>query len=467
PYFTAISKSNLKTSILLSWLTGIVFFAGVTYWFTNYSFVFWFPILGLLSIFFIFYGAIFWLIYSKVRWPFLRIFLISSIWISVEFLRHRTFLAFPWGVMGYSQHNYLPLMQISKLTGVLGVSLLIILFNLCMAEIIIHFTCKRAFKFQVLFSSVAIVVLVASNALFGSIYFKGKDKKYLGEKLDVAIVQPNISFDDKFETGTAVLIPDKTGSRDKYFAEGTDLVVYPESVIWGDIELERNKEFRDWVKNTAQKENLYFLMGQILWNENEEYFNTVQLYSPDLKILGRYNKIHPLPCAEYMPYPKALGFLSFMNIAKLNITPANQVILIEFPGKGEIGSNICFESTLQIISRTYRKSGANVLLTLTDTAGFKNSIVAWHHIIFSRVRAIENNSFMIHSGNNGISAVIDPDGRILIKTELVKKEVIYGSIYFDDNKSFYSIHGELILYLYYGIVFILLLFYLAKVKRAG
>ena len=76
-------------------------------------------------------------------------------------------------------------------------------------------------------------------------------------------------------------------------------------------------------------------------------------------------------------------------------------------------------------------------MTLTDTAGFKNSIVAWDHLIFSRVRAIENNSFMIHSGNNGISALIDPNGRILIKTELVKKEVIYGSIYFDNNKSFF------------------------------
>ena len=177
--------------------------------------------------------------------------------------------------------------------------------------------------------------MVLSNAAFGYIYFKAKDKKYTGEKLDIAIVQPNISFDDKFETGTGVLIPDKTGRRGKYFPESTDLVVYPESVIWGDIDLERNKEFHDWVKNTAKKENLYFLMGQILWNENKEYYNTVQLYSPDLKILGRYNKIHPLPCAEYMPYPKALGFLSFMNIAKLNITPANQVILIEYPGKGK------------------------------------------------------------------------------------------------------------------------------------
>ena len=462
PYFIVISKSNLKTSIFFSWLTGIIFFAGVTYWFTNYSYTFWIPILGLLSIFFIFYGIIFWLIYSKIKWPVLRVLMISSIWIAVEFLRHRSFLAFPWGVMGYSQHNYLPVMQVSKLTGVLGVSLLIVLFNLCVAEIVIYFIYKQSFKSQAMFSFIIIALLALSNAIFGYIYIKAMDSRYSGEKLNIAIVQPNISFDDKFETGTGVLIPDKTGDDGRYFLEDTDLVIFPESVIWGDISLERNKEFHDWVKNTAQKENLFFLMGQILWNEKQEYYNTVQLYNPELKILGRYNKMHPLPCAEYMPYPKALGFLSFMNIAKLNITPANRYILIEYPGKGNIGSNICFESTLQIISRTYRKLGANVLLTLTDTAGFKNSSVAWYHLIFSRVRAIENNSFMIHSGNNGISAIIDSYGMILNRTDLLKKDVIYGSVYFNSNRSFYSMHGELIIYFYYGISFFILLLYLVK-----
>jgi len=356
-------------------------------------------------------------------------------------------------------------MQISKLTGVLGVSLIIVLFNLCVAETILYFVYQKSFKCQVFFSFIFITLLVVLNAASGYIYIKAKEGKYSGEKLNVAIVQTDITFDDKFETGTGVLIPDKTGEDSKYFREGTDLVVFPESVIWGDIELERNKAFYDWVKKTAKDENLYFIMGQILWNENKNYYNTVQLYNPDLKILGRYNKIHPLPCAEYMPYPNVLGFLSFMNIAKLNITPASQFILIKYPGKGSIGINICFESTLQIISRTYRKMGANVLMTLTDTAGFKDSIVAWQHLIFSRVRAIENSSFMIQSGNNGISAIVDPYGRILAQTDLVKKEVLYGSIYFNNNKSFYTCNGELLLYVYYGIVFILLLFYLTKIKN--
>jgi apolipoprotein N-acyltransferase len=323
------------------------------------------------------------------------------------------------------------------------------------------------FKNPLFLSGAVIVLLIIINALAGAIYLKINGNKYYGKKLDIVMIQPAVSFDDKFEVDSGVLIPDETGSSGKYFKDGTDLLIYPESVIWGTLEREENKTFYRWVKDTVKDEDLYLMMGQILWDENENYYNSVCLYNKDLKLLGRYNKIHPLPCAEYMPYPDVLGFFSFLNVAKLNITPSDKFILIRYPGMGDIGSNICFESTLQIISKTYRKMGADILFTFTDTAGFKNSIVGWHHLIFSRVRAIENNSFMVHSGNNGVSAIVDPYGRILCRTSIGTREVLYGSVYFNNNKSFYSKYGELILYIYCVAVFAILLFYVFKNLAAG
>jgi apolipoprotein N-acyltransferase len=492
PYFIIISSCNLRWAVFFSWFTGICFFAGITYWFTTYSFVFWFPILGILSLSFVFFGVAFYFVYPKIKAPVLRIMLISSIWAAVEFFRHRTFLAFPWGVLGYSQHNYLSVMQISKLTGVLGVSILIVLFNLCIAELLIYFinskkqgvftglfyytkkTLNRTttkVMIPVIFITATVIINICAGAIYltlndnnysGSGGNSGNTAGYTGTQLNVALVQPNITFEAKFDTDTDVLIPQKAVDDGKYFKSGTELVVFPESVIWGSIELDRNNSFYKWVKNTAKNESLHFIMGQILWDEQENYYNTVQLYTPDLQIIGRYNKMHPLPCAEYMPYPNALGFLSFMNIAKLNITPVREFVLIDYPGKGKIGANICFESTLPLISRTFRKMGADVLFTFTDTAGFKDSEAARYHLVFSQVRAIENNSFMVHSGNNGISAIIDSNGKILAQTSLVKKEVIYGTIYLNSNKSFYSRFGELIIYIYFALTFIYLLIYIVR-----
>ena len=228
PLFVVLSISTLCQSVLFSWFSGILFFAGVTGWFTRYSFIYWLPIIGFLSLYFLFYGVIFYFIYSKVRWPYVRILLISAIWIAGEYLRHRTFLAFPWGVLGYSQHGFLPLMQLTKITGILGISLLIILINLSLSEIIreylLAFADKKAsmaskqeknplhnrrhgkylkqIKPYISFSVTAMLAIIV--LLSGAIYIRLYDYESKMNKINVALVQTNISFDDKYKKDSGV-----------------------------------------------------------------------------------------------------------------------------------------------------------------------------------------------------------------------------------------------------------------------
>jgi len=461
PYLVAIYYSNLKQTVFFSFILGLVYFAGVTYWFIEYSFIFWIPIVGYLTIFTIFFGIVLYFIYSKINWSALRISLISSVWLAIEFFRNRTFLAFPWGVLAYSQHNYLAIMQLVKITGVYGVSLILILFNSAIAETIINFIKIKKINFKYLLAIICLITLIVISGFINiNIYrknFENKDYK----RINIAMVQPNISFDEKFERDSGTIIPDPYSSKN-YFKNGTELIVFPESVIWGT--LERNKTFKEWVAKTIKNENLYLIMGQILWDNKNNYYNSVVLYSPDLGMVGRYNKIHPLPCAEYMPYPHILGFLSFLNIAKLNITPVREFSMINYPGKGKLGINICFESTLPIISKTFRHKGADAIFVFTDDAGFKHSIASWHHVIFSRVRAIENNCYVVHSSSMGISAVINPIGEIISKTELGKKEVLYQTIYLNSEKSFYSRYGDITMYIYFGFSFVFLCIYIFIIR---
>jgi len=461
PYLIVIYHSSLKQNVFFSFLFGIIYFVGVTYWFTAYSFVFWLPILGYLTIFPILIGIIFYFVYSKIKLPVLRIILISAVWLAIEFFRNRTFLAFPWGVLAYSQHDYLPIMQMTKITGIYGVSLLIILFNCALAETIITFVkIKRInFKYILAIGSLIVVVIIAGFINI-SVYKKDFDEKDYKE-INTAMVQTNITFDKKFKKDSGVLIPNSYDTKN-YFKEDTELVVFPESVIWGP--LEQNKTFNEWTVKTIEKENLYLIMGQILWDDKENYYNSVVLYSPDSEIIGRYNKIHPLPCGEYMPYPNILGFLSFLDVAKLHITPSREFSMIDYPGKGELGINICFESTLPVISRTFRHDGAEAIFVFTDDAGFDHSIASWHHVIFSRVRAIENSCYVVHSSNMGISAVINPIGEIVSKTELGEKAVLYETIYLNDEKSFYSRFGNIIMYIYFGVSFAFSCIYIVIIK---
>jgi len=343
PFFISLRYSNLRQTVLSSFILGLSYFAGVTYWFTEYSFVFWLPILAILSSYIAILGIALYYINAKIKSPALRIMLISAAWMAVEFFRSRTFLAFPWGLLAYSQHDYLPIMQIAGITGIYGVSLILILFNTSLAETVTGIIKEKKFSLGQLRYVLPVMGLVAAVLIYGLINMDlYRNEPQEGQSIDIALVQTNITFDDKFEKDSGVLIPEPY-SDDRYFRKGTELVVYPETVLWGT--LERNKTFGDWVKETIKAEDLYFVTGQILWDDGN-YYNTVNLYSPDAEIMGRYNKIHPLPCAEYMPYPDILFMFRFLNIARTNITPVTDFEMIEYPGKGMLGTNICFESTL-------------------------------------------------------------------------------------------------------------------------
>ena len=99
-----------------------------------------------------------------------------------------------------------------------------------------------------------------------------------------------------------------------------------------------------------------------------------------------------------------------------------------------------------------------------------DSIAPWNHLIFSKVRAIENGVYVVHCTNTGISGIISPDGNILTKTKLLTKDVMYGSIYLIPEKTFYAKFGNLLLFLYLGAVsagtFIFLLSRKIRKRRA-
>ena len=198
-YLVAIYYSNLKQTVFFSFILGLVYFASVTYWFTTYSFAFWLPIVGYLTIFIIFFGIVLYFIYSKIKWPALRISLISAVWLAIEFFRNRTFLAFPWGMLAYSQHNYLALMQMVKLTGVYGVSLILILFNSTIVETIISFIKFKKINFKYLLAIICLVVLIVVSGFININIYKKNFKGNVYKKINIAMVQPNISFDEKFE----------------------------------------------------------------------------------------------------------------------------------------------------------------------------------------------------------------------------------------------------------------------------
>jgi len=453
PLLFVIYKSNLKQTFTFSLICGIGFFAGVTYWMTVLPVKFtWILFVPLLSVIFLVYGTAIYYIYKKINQPYIRMFLIPAVWIMVEFLRSQTLLAFTIGILGYTQHNFLPLMQITRFTGIYGVSFIVILFNTAIFETIIFSIKNRKAIFKYLIISISVLLIFV---IYGIVSVNNNLNRVIKNKgygeIKLAVVQPNVLFGQKYSRKGIEVIPEPY-SNYSYFKEGTELAVFPESMLWG--LMDESKDFKKWVKEILKKEDMYLLIGQYSHDEEfKEYYNSAFLYNSNLEVAGRYDEIHPVPFSQYMPYPKVLGFLKFLDFSIVNLIPGNDWSPIEYPGKGKLAINICYESTLPSIARNIRNNGAEAIFVLSDNSSLDGSIAPWNHLIFSKVRAIENGCYMVHCANTGISAIISPDGEMVVRSDLMSKTVLYGSIYLIPEKTFYSRFGDLLIFLYLGIVF--------------
>ena len=142
-----------------------------------------------------------------------------------------------------------------------------------------------------------------------------KEKGY--SEIKLAVVQANVIFGQKYSNKGLEIIPEPY-SDCSHFKEGTELVVFSESALWGFID--ENKDFKTWAQEILENEPVYLLIGQYIHNEERtEYYNSALLYDDSLKVIGRYDEIHPVPFSQYMPYPRVLGFLDFIDFSTTNL----------------------------------------------------------------------------------------------------------------------------------------------------
>ena len=448
PFLFAIKGSSLKMTVLCSFICGLGFFTGMTYWLVELYIKYTWPLIAaILSIYFIIFGIAAYFIINKIQNAYLRIFMIPALWILIEFVRSYTFMAFTIGILGYSQHNFLPLMHITRFTGIYGVSFIILIFNMALFETIIYFNRNRRFKLKFLvigFSILFLFIIYGINSVNQTLDRIVREKGYT--RVNIASVQPRILFGNKYSEKGLEVIPERY-SPDFYFKPGTELVIFPESALWGNID--ENPVFSEWALDAMEEEDLNILIGQYTHDGKEEvWHNSILLYDRQLNILGKYDEVHPVPFSQYMPYPDILGFLRFLDFSIVNLEAGKDLTPIMLPSKGYLGFNICYESTLPYIARQFRNNGAEAIIVVLDDSSLGDSIAAWHHLIFSKIRAIENGCYVVHSSITGFSAIISPDGDIMEKADLMEKDVIYGEIYLMENKTFYAKYGDLLLYIY-------------------
>ncbi len=352
-------------------------------------------------------AACFTLKYVSKNFPSLNILTYPLIWTFFEWLRTIGPFGISAGDIGYSQAPFLPLIQIASFATVFGVTSLIVMVNALIAEIIGSGR-KRA----------AIYLFIAILLPFFS-YLWGNSQMSVPVKgsrtVKVMVIQGNIPQEQKLATryNNDIFAIHEELTRGAT-GEKPDLVIWPESVVLS--YLADNALLFPRVQKLARDTKAYLLIGTPFYTAKSDTYNSIICVSPSGEITGRYDKQRIVPFGEYLPFRallfpllKATGF--FYNDFDFGRKDAQ----ILNAGGIKIGVAICFESTFIDLMSDRSKKGSDLLLTVTNDAWFGNSSAPYDHFDCGVFRAIENRKWFIQCANTGISAMIDPYGRIIKK----------------------------------------------------
>ena len=459
PLFFAVEGAGKGKGFLLGFLSGFVFFLGTVYWVINSMYFYggvpvWISVFVMLALaaYLSLYAAAFGLCLSVIlerQSGILRIVLVPSVWVTLEYLRGYVFTGFPWVLLGYSQAYHTPLIQIADMTGVWGVSFLIISVNTAVFLIIRHFL-KRGPGFP-LREAAVVLALLSFVLLYGFLRMSLVEREspfWKGVTVGVAqgAIDQGVKWDVAFQKKTLDIYGDLSVKASE---AGAGLIVWPETAVPFYLGADRAND--GVVEAAARDTRSYILTGSPSYSYNlrtgaPSYFNSAYLLSPEGAVIGRYDKVHLVPFGEYVPLKRFLPFIRKLTAGVGDFSEGPGAVPIMYDGGG-IGVLICFEAIFPDIARTSVKNGATLLVNITNDGWFGRTSAPYQHLQMSVMRAVENKVYLLRSANTGISAVVDPLGRIRKKITLFEKGVIVDRAGFRKGPlTFYSMYGDIFVY---------------------
>jgi apolipoprotein N-acyltransferase len=370
------------------------------------------------------------------------------IWVALEHLRTFALTGFPWALVGYSQHQWLRIIQVSDLTGVYGITFLIVVVNAALTD---------RLRFRQNTPMVVAGICMAMALIYGTNKLKAPPQSTSG--IQTKIVQGNIRQEMKWKPEKQAQVVDKY--RYLSFSDPeSDFIVWPEAAI--PFYFQANEKFSPLVRDVPRKMRSFLLFGSLSFQFHQDrylLYNSAFLLDPRGQTLDEYRKIHLVPFGEYVPLRSILKFLGPLIEMVGDFGEGDEYTVFTMP-RGKFSVAICFEIIFGDLVRRYFKNGAEFLVNITNDAWFGESAASYQHMGIVTFRAVENRAWIVRAANTGISGFINPTGRIVQATEIFKNAICTDTIYPHQEKTFYTKYGDLFPLICYIIV--LLIFTLTR-----
>ncbi len=412
--------------------------------------------------------------YLSRKFSSLRLLVYPSAWILIDWIQSLGFLAFPWTYWGYSQYPFTPFIQMASITGVMGVSFILVLANALIANAIFDAIAMQSnsndlsLKNMVRMKSVRLCALgcalVAVITIAGAIAMCGKNPSR--RDFRVAMVQTCIDPWDNWSRNRMRYLAELERETRKAAATSPNLVIWSESATLETISYDFQRgilnEFEIQVLHLAEELQISILTGEIgrlddYIRRKAHVYNNAVLISKEGKVVKSYSKINLVPFGEWFPYERWFRWVKNIvdSFGASSFTPGSETAVFEVLGK-KFGVLVCYEGIFFRHVRRYATLGVDFMVNITNDGWTDTFNGHMQHFAASVFRAIENGRWVVRAGNTGFSSVIDPYGRTVASMPILTKGFFAGDMDFDLNhRTLYAAAGDVFSYLVFLFVGVL------------
>lgn len=362
---------------------------------------------------------------------------IAALWIAVEYVRAHLFGGVPWELLGHTQYRWLRFIQTADLTGVYGLSFVIVLANCCLYQAVVSGSGGVRERVRVLMPA---VIAVAAVMIYGTICLR----TYAPEESDqdaplLAVIQGSVPQNKKWrkEHRDAIFTTHLDLTR-QALAQGAHLVVWPETAITSHLQ----EGVPESLTRLLRDFNAEVLIGAPRYTGRPgsyTFYNCAFLLTR-AGIAGVYDKRHLLPFGEYFPLG-ALDVLKLRYAAPRQYSPGTSDIVLD-SAAGRLGPLICYESIYPVLARRLVAQGAGLLVNISNDAWFGRTNAHYQHFSMAVFRAVELRRPLVRAANTGISAFVRPDGSIAAQLAPFTEGVLIARLAPGQTQTLYSRWGD-------------------------
>ncbi len=397
---------------------GFAYFGTVLYWLLRFGELGWTGLVLASAVFVALFGALAPLVSRRDR-PVLSALGLAALWTVVEWIRAAWPLGgFAWGELGSTQTNEGFLLRIAPLTGVWGISFVVLL----VAGLLLGALERlRSGRRTAIALAAAAAALVLAPGLMPSWSADGARVRVAEVQVDVRRAG---AVDAAVEDRSVAIMNASANAR--LAARPPDLVVWGEGAL--DPAAMADPQTMAAVRTSIASVGAPTLVGAVTESSDGVQRTESVLFDSGGRVVDRYAKVHLVPFGEYVPWRGELSWISALRQVPVDRVPGDRIRVVAARGLPQFGTPICYENSFPGIERSFVRDGARFLVLTINNASYGTTAASRQHLVMSQLRAAETGRWVVHAAISGISAFVDPGGRVVAETGLFTDEILRRTI---------------------------------------